>query len=131
MRKFSGYTLIETLISIFFLAFCILFIISIFPTASTATKQAENLQIASSIAHQEMEVINNTYFSSISNFSGSYLYSGYRNGVNHTQNYIYNVTVSNISSTLKDVVINITWAELKKPNQSLNIETLIYNRSQL
>lgn len=122
-----GYTLIETLISIFFLAFCVLFIVSIFPTASTAVHQAENIEIASSVMNKELETINNAYFPSIAGYSGSYLYSGYRNGAVYMQNFIYNVYVNTTSPNLKDIVIIITWPEKGKPNQSLNMETLVFN----
>lgn len=128
MKKLSGYTLIEVLISMFFLAFCVLFIISIFPTATTALKQAENIEIASNLAHHCLESVNQTAFASISNYSGSYFYNGYYGGVNYTQNFIYNVTANTVSPNLKDILINITWSEKGKPSQSLKAETIIFNK---
>lgn len=132
MKKFSGYTLIEVLVSIFLLAFCILFIISIFPTSNEALKQAENIEIASELAHQQLDIVNKTYFASINSFSGEYLYTSFKNGINYAQDFIYNVSVNTVPgySNLKDVVINIIWTE-KRKSQSINAETIVVDSGSL
>ena len=133
MKKNSGYTLIEALVSIFLLAFCVLFIISIFPTSSGALKQAENIEVASSLAHQQMDAVNKTSFAAINNFAGSYTYTGSKNGVNYIQSFIYTVTVNPVAgfTNLKDVVVSITWAEKRRPNQELNAETIVVDNGSL
>lgn len=136
MRKFSGYTLIEVLVSILLLAFCVLFIISIFPTSSEALKQAENIEVASSLAHQQLDAVNKTSFAAINTFSGPnyyYLYSGFKNGVNYTQKFFYSATVTPVVgfSNLKDIVVNITWAEKRRPNQSIKAETIVVDSGSL
>ncbi|MFH1453285.1 MAG: hypothetical protein ABIH00_04820 [Armatimonadota bacterium] len=129
IKKIHGYTLIEVMLSMFFLAVCILFIISVFPTATSAIKKAENVEVATNLGDKELEYNRRLSFASISGYSGTYTYNGFRNGANYTQNFIYNVTVSDISSDLKDVLINITWAEKSSSNHSLRMETVVFNET--
>ncbi|MBI2252219.1 MAG: Flp pilus assembly complex ATPase component TadA [Armatimonadetes bacterium] len=116
-------TLIETLIAMYLLLICVFFIISVFPASTLTNKSMENLILASTLARNKLEGLRAMNFDSILSFSGTSIYSGIKNGVNYTQDFSYNITVSSLNSNLKDILITVTWEE-SKMNKNFKLESL-------
>lgn len=74
MRRFSqskGFKLVEIMVSLFIFATCLLTMLGIFPTSMQALNQSKYLFLAQQVARQEMELLKNTQWKSLENFSTS------------------------------------------------------------
>ena len=130
--KKNGYSLLEVLVAIFLISFCVLFIITILPTAFNSTKISERTSAAMLIADNMMDIIDNVTFAQAQTYNGyslEYVVSGITNQKNYTDTYIYQIVVSPINSRTKSVLLVVYAPPVINPAKCYKLETIIFDKS--
>lgn len=128
MLTFKGYSLAEVIISMGLIALCLFFIISILPVSIFAVKTAEHTEVATVLGQNVLEDLRGVAFSQLDSYNGyssSYTQTGYKNGVQYAENYIYNITVASVNLSTKDVLVRVTVPATIVSGKKVSIETLI------
>ena len=128
MRSKSGFTLVELLLAAAILAYALSAILASFINTVALNETSRNLSTATTHAEYVLEEIRNTTFASIAtninagnwNWNTATI-SG--NGLTALNNESIAVTVS--GTTLLDVIVTVTWRDLKSRVRTQNLRTLI------
>lgn len=127
----KGYSLIEVIVSMGLVAICILLTISVFPVLMKGVKSAEHTQVGTILGQNILEDLRNVSFAQLDLYNGynsSYTNTGYQNGVQYVENFIYNVSVSTVNSRTKDVVARVTKPPTAASSIKVELETLIFKK---
>lgn len=114
MSKNKGFTLLEVIVALVLVLMSFLFIMSIFPLGSKALRVAENRQIAEILAKGKISELLHKDFADISSsYNNSFTYSAYSNGTSYIQSFIYDVNVSYLNLSLKNILIEVRWNQMQ------------------
>lgn len=123
MRTAKGFTLIETLISIFLLVIVIIFIFSVFAAAQKGLALSQTHTNAAFLGRHLLYETASSGFYNMTGSSGIYTINGVENGQPYTQDIRYTVYVSPVDTDKKQAWVELGWSE-KSGLKQVIIETL-------
>ena len=114
-KKEEAFTLMEVLITIFLLAIVLLTLITVFVYGFNLLSRTKQVNLATQIAHEEVEIIRNMTFDNIASLGTSFTNAKLSNLLN-SQGTV--AVEDSIGSDIKKVTVTVTWdyrgVQLKK-----------------
>jgi type II secretory pathway pseudopilin PulG len=110
MRR--GFTLVDVIVGCSLIALSLIFVLSALPTASARLLAARDKTVATHVAREQIEIARATSFDSLASSSPSAVtVTSVINGASQAVAYTPTVTVTSVSSSLKDVACTVTWRD--------------------
>jgi len=126
MKRQRGFSLVESLISLFILVFAILFLLGVFSTLRRGEKLSEDRVSASMVGRALLAGAARGGFSAIAASSGIYTLNGTDDGKPFSMAYNYTVNVQNVDADKKLVWVTLTWND-KSGGKNVTLETVYTN----
>lgn len=110
-RTRRGLTLIEVIVALALFVIATLAMMSIWPVQARAVDLARNVLTATEIGERELEAVLAPGFPQVVNRSGSQTVMASVDGNPATATFTYTLTVTSVSTFLKDVIVRVEWTE--------------------
>ncbi|MHC9538800.1 MAG: prepilin-type N-terminal cleavage/methylation domain-containing protein [Vulcanimicrobiota bacterium] len=123
MKSQSGFSLIESLISLFLLLFSLLFLFGVFSSLRRGEQLSEDRVNASMVGRSLLSGAAKGGFDAIAASSGVYTLSGTNDGKPFSAAFNYMVNVQSVDTDKKLVWVTLTWNE-KSGQKNVTLETL-------
>lgn len=111
MKRYKGFTLVESLISIFLLVFALMAIMNVFTCTRSGVQLSENRINAAFWGNSLLNDMASAGFDNIKTSSGTYDFAGTDNGAPFLQKVSYTINVTDVNADMKQVWITLTWQE--------------------
>ena len=105
-REEEAFTLIEVLITVFLLAIVLLTLITVFIYGFNLLSRTRQVNLATQIAHEEVEIIRNTVFDNIASLGTSFTDPKLTNLLNGQGTL---AVQDNVGPDIKKVTVTVTW----------------------
>ncbi|MGV8121365.1 MAG: prepilin-type N-terminal cleavage/methylation domain-containing protein [Candidatus Xenobiia bacterium LiM19] len=128
MNRQSGFSLIESLISLFLLLFSLLFLFGVFSSLRRGEQLSENRVNASMAGKSLLSGAARGGFDAIAASSGVYTLNGTNDGKPFSAAYSYTLNVQSVDTDKKLVWVTLTWDE-KSGRKNVTLET-IYTKTR-
>ncbi len=122
MRR--GFSLLETVMAAFIFLTALALIAGVWPAYSRAAAKNAGYLAAMDIASQEIEVSIAQGYDGVGDRSGDVVVTNIVEGQSVDRQFHYEVAVSDVTPTLRDVTVTVTWTDLTG-DQEIRFETLI------
>jgi len=126
MKRQRGFTLIESLISLFIFVIAILFLFGVFSNLRHGEKLSEDHVNASMVGRALLAGAARGGFSAIAASNGVYTLSGTDDGKPFSMAYNYTVNVQNVDADKKLVWVTLTWND-RSGSKNVTLETVYTN----
>lgn len=123
MNRQSGFSLIESLISLFLLLFSLLFLFGVFSSLRRGEQLSEDRVNASMVGRSLLSGAAKGGFDAIAASSGVYTLNGTNDGKPFSAAFNYMINVQSVDTDKKLVWVTLTWNE-KSGQKNVTLETL-------